>query len=109
MFYQSQKMIQWKGRDHVRAIGLFAMHTVILFVLFTLAEFCTTQFNPELTAKELFLDGNWERTLYIAIALLLVVVGTYLYFYSEQRDFLYKAGNVNMLFVIIELGIAIAF
>ncbi len=109
MFYQSKKTIEWKGKDYARTISLFVVHTLVIFLLFGLAAFVSTNGDPTETMNKVFYGGKWEKTLYVLIAVSFISAGTYLYFYNEYRDFLLKSGNVNLTFVIVEICILLMF
>ncbi|MBR1867972.1 MAG: HDIG domain-containing protein [Clostridia bacterium] len=109
MFYQSKKTIQWKGKDYARTVMLFVLHTAVLILLFGIAAFASTGWDPAETLNRVFYGDRLEKTLYVLIPVSFIAVGTYLYFYNEYRDFLLKSGNINLTFVIVELSIVLMF
>ncbi|MBQ7642759.1 MAG: HDIG domain-containing protein [Clostridia bacterium] len=109
MFYQSQKITPWTGKDRARTIAFYALHWVITFALFVLAKYAAADFDGEKLLGELFSTGKLHLSVYVVMALALIFVGTYLYFYYEQRDFLLKTGNINLTFVIMEISLLTMF
>ncbi|MBO4323327.1 MAG: HDIG domain-containing protein [Clostridia bacterium] len=109
MFKQSNKTIKWNKKDYVRAISLFMVHTVVIFALFVFAAFIDVGYDFKAMIAVVFSQNNIEITVYIAIALVLAMMGAYFYFYSEHRDFIYKGKNVNLLFIILEISIIAMF
>ena len=105
MFKQSEKTIKWKKEDHLRTVLLFALHTALIFALFVFSAFLDVEYDFKKMTSIVFSSENIEITVYIAIALVLAITGVYFYFYSEHRDFVYKAKNVNLLFIILETSI----
>ncbi len=109
MFKQSQKVKPWTKGDYAKTITFFAVHIIILFVLFILASYVQSAYDFMASMSVLFSPEMVNKTLYIAIALVLTSVGMYLYFFSEHRDFLREVKNINMTFIILEISIVIMF
>lgn len=94
---KNEKIITWKVKDYIRTIILFLFNALLIIGLFFLCYILSHGGVDEL--RNLLSDGsNVLETFYIPIAVILLSLITYIYFYIEKRDFLYKTSNIFMIF-----------
>ncbi len=105
---KNEKIINWKVIDYFRTIFLFLFNALIIVGLFFLNYILTHGGIEQL--KLLLSDGsNILETFYIPIAVVLLSLITYIYFYIEKRDFLYKSSNIFMIFSVIIVSYIICY
>ena len=105
MYYQSKRAIQWKKKDYSRTILLFALHTFIIIVLYAVMLFVNAYKGAVDTSEFLTRPETIRKLLYVAIAVVLLAAGIYLYFYNENRDFILRSKNIHLVFIVIEVSI----
>ena len=105
MYYQSKRAIQWKKKDYSRTILLFALHTFIIIVLYAVMLFVNAYKGAVDTSEFLTRPETIRKLLYVAIAVILLAAGIYLYFYNENRDFILRSKNIHLVFIVIEVSI----
>lgn len=94
----------------MRTIAYFAIHALIITLLFALALMLSTNFDVRLAWEKFsFGNGALGRILYLVISVCLICVGMFLYFYFEDGDFLYHGRNANMMFVILEVSVLMSY
>lgn len=109
MFYQSKKVLPWEAKDYGRVILFFVLHTFILLVLFFLALLSSFNFVFQSAFEWMKEASSIRQLLYSAIAINLISVCLFLYYYYEGRDFILRTKNVNLVFVILELSIIVMY
>ena len=87
MYYQSKKTIEWKKNDYTRTILLFALHTFIIVLLYGVMLFWNAYRAEVDTAEFLMKKETISKLLYVAIAVVLLAAGIYLYFFNENKEF----------------------
>lgn len=105
MYYQSKRAIQWKKKDYSRTILLFALHTFIIIALYAMMLFVNAYRGAVDTSEFLTRSETIRKLLYVAIAVILLAAGIYLYFYNENRDFILRSKNIHLVFIVIEVSI----
>ena len=105
MYYQSKRAIQWKKKDYSRTILLFALHTFIIIALYAVMLFVNAYKGEVDTSEFLMRPETVRKLLYVAIAVVLLAAGIYLYFYNENRDFILRSKNIHLVFIVIEVSI----
>jgi len=105
MYYQSKKTIEWKKNDYTRTILLFALHTFIIVLLYGIMLFWNAYRAEVDTAEFLIKKETISKLLYVAIAVVLLAAGIYLYFFNENKDFILRSKNIHLVFIIIEVSI----
>lgn len=103
---KSLKLQKWTKKDVAMVAATYVINTVIFTLLFVGMCFLNS-FADGKTLSELFSDGGLIVDFVIIISLILAI--TAVYFVFENRDFLRKASNSQMLFLIWELGAVICF
>lgn len=101
----NEKLKKWDRSTVAKTVSYFAVHTAIIMLLFVLALALSADFDMSFAWEKFAGAGVAGRIVYLIIAVSLVSVGIFLYFWFEDRDFLHDGKNVNMLFVIIEVSI----
>ena len=109
MFIQSNKVLPWEAKDYGRVIALFALHTLILLALFFGAIFWSFGFVATDALAWMKSAGAVRQLVYSAIAVCMISVCLFLYYYYEGRDFILRTKNVNLVFVILELSIVVMY
>ena len=100
----SLKLLKWTKKDYVNNILVYAINVIVLVLLF-------------LGGVALFGEGAGLKYLYdkpqelinFILMVILIAVSMFIYFFFEDKDFLKKASNSEMLFLLLELGIVICY
>lgn len=102
---KNQQKIKWRAIDYFRTISLFVLLTLIIVGLTFVA--LTVEVGGTGNRGD-FLSGSKELSekIYIILALAFVFALTYIYFYTEMRDFLYKTSNIFMFFTVMTVSMA---
>lgn len=104
-----ERLRPWTTKDYVRTISWFAIHTVIFVLGFIAVLYVNAKFDFSVMLDFIQSDGKVENLIYLIVAMCLISLGIYLYFYNENRDFLYETKNINLIFIILEISVAIMF
>ena len=104
-----KKNKQWEISDYVRTISWFALHTLIFVLGFIAILYVNAGFDSNVLKTYLQSTGTIKNLIYLVIAMCLVSVGIFLYFYHENNAFIKEAKNINLVFLILEFCIAIMF
>ena len=104
-----KKTTQWEVRDYVRTISWFALHTVIFILGFIAILYVNSGFDGSVLKGYLNTSGTVKNLIYLVMAMCLVSVGIYLYFYHENKAFIKETKNINLVFLILEICIAVMF
>lgn len=102
------KNIQWKAYDYFRTVTLFVGQAVTLVLIFLMAlafELKGVKHLPEFFSDK----GNVIESAYIVLAMVLLSVLVYAYFYTEKRDFFKKTSSILMIFTIINVSLILCF
>ena len=91
----------WEVRDYVRTIFWFALHTLIFVLGFIAILYVNAGFELTVLKEYLQSAGTIKNLVYLVIAMCLVSVGIYLYFYHENNAFIKETGNINLVFLIL--------
>ena len=96
---KSQKILSWNTKDIVMNAVTYFVNLVVISLLFV-----GTIFLNELTGGESFVSYFSSATgfLHFFILLTLLLALMALYFFFEDRDFLKRASNSEMIFLIID-------
>lgn len=105
MICQSAKLKPWKAKDYARTILLFALHTFVIVALYAAFFAINARFAEADTAEILKSADAIKKVSYVAIAIILLGAGTYLYFYNENRDFILETKNICLVFCVIEISL----
>ena len=109
MVKKSRKLIQWRAKDFARVLAFFCLHTLILLAGFAFILYINANFDYLSAWNFITSEGTAGNFVYLIIAIVMIVIGTFLFFYSENRDFIYRTRNVNMTFIVLEISVAILF
>ena len=103
---KSQKLEQWTTKDVVLNVLTYVFNVVVISALFLLAVYMNG-----LTGGESFEQYLKSITtpLHFLIMLILIVSVMALYFFYEDKNFLRKPSNSQMLFLIMELALIACF
>lgn len=100
---KSKKVLQWETKDVVLNALVYFFNLLVIASLFLLAVHLTEANGIGGYFADLI------TPLHFFIVLILVMAVMVFYFAFEERDFLKKASNSEMLFLIIELSLVICF
>ncbi len=102
----SQKLLKWEKKDYAQNSVVYIVNFIIMFALFLGVVFMRGGYSVE-SVRECFL---YPKKLLNFLVLLALCFGIILfYFLFESRDFLKRASNSEMIFLILELFIVINF
>lgn len=105
----ASRLIPWKTADYVRTISWFAIHTLLFVLGYVLVLFVNAKFDSQAVLDFIRQDGKVEDIVYLIVATCLISLTIFVYFYNENRDFLYETKNINLIFIVLEICIAISF
>ncbi len=103
---KSLKLQKWTKKDVVLVSVVYVINAIVFMLLFILVSLLNGVVEGK-TVSEAFSNVSAIVDLGIIISLILAI--TALYFMFEDRDFLRKSSNSQMLFLIWELGALICF
>ncbi|MBR2336885.1 MAG: HDIG domain-containing protein [Clostridia bacterium] len=106
---KERKIKKWELKDYARTIFWFIFHTVIFILGFMAILYVNANFDLKILGAYLKIEGTVKNLIYLVIAMLLVSLGIYLYFYHENNAFIKESKNINLVFIILEVCIAIMF
>lgn len=109
MKLQSKKLIEWTRQDYTRTVAWFALHTAIFILGFFAILYVNAGFNWGALVTFIQGEGAVKNLIYLVMATCFITVGIYFYFYNENRDFLLKTINVNLIFLILEISVLVMF
>ncbi len=103
---KSQKIQNWSTRDIVYNAVTYVANIILISILFVGLIFLNESTgHGGISAEEYF--ANVASFIHFFILLVLIVGLIAIYFFFEDRDFLRKAVNSEMIFLIIELSLII--
>ena len=86
--------IKWKKSDHAKAIVAFTVNALLLIAFMLVALiFKVNGIEPALA----FAKSNVKMFGFIFLAVILLFVATYAFYYSQYRDLMHKTRNIYML------------
>lgn len=107
MFLQTKRLIPWKKKDYILTILHFLVHYLITVGIIVATVFINAG------DAERFLDyfkgESVQNFIYILLATLFIFSIIYLYFYYEFRDYLLRAKNIAVVFVVIEFSLIVSY
>ena len=105
--FSSKKIQEWTIKDKVVNTIVYVLNTVVLSLLFILAIYLYPgkENGEELLA--FFRSIDKPITFFMSIIVTAVII--FFYFFIEDRDFLKRAANSEMIFLIIEVGIVLGY
>ncbi len=101
---KSKKIKAWETKDVVSNVATYFANVIIIFGLFVGAVYLNG-ITGGIDFKEHFSDVKKSFHFFVFMMAIVAVMG--LYFFFEDRDFLKKAANSEMIFLIIELALII--
>ena len=105
---KNSKELQWTTSDYFRTIALFVGQALTLAIIFLGA--LAFKLNGTASVPAFFSDkANIIESAYIVLAVVLLSVLIYAYFYSEKRSFLKRTSNILMIFSILNVSIISCF
>ena len=102
---KSLKLQKWSKKDVALVTTTYVINAILFTLLFVGICFLNEAVDKKF-ASEMFSDGV---VVGFAIIISLILAITALYFMFEDRDFLRRPSNSQMLFLIWELGVAVCF
>lgn len=102
----SRKLQKWTKKDVVLNVLTYVINVGILFLLFIGCVYLN-QVTGGNSAESVLSNVSLLTEFIVLVIVIVVVIALYLFF--EDRDFLRKAGNSEMLFLTMELGILFCF
>ncbi len=99
---KSQKLLSWQTRDYVNNAIVYVVNAIIIALLFIAA----IQFNTN-DLSVYFKDAT--QFIHFLTLLFLVLGVMALYFAFEERDFMKRAINMEMLFLIMEIALVVCY
>ena len=109
MYVQLKKVVPWIVKDYVKVILCFFVNYVILGVLCALATFINKGMRWEAFSGYFLSEQGKNNFAYLMIALFLLMVVIFLFYYNENRDFIKKPKNVVMMFLIVFVSLIISY
>ena len=109
MSQKYENLRPWATKDYARTVSWFAVHTAIFVLGFIAIMLANANFDFGVMLDFIQSDGKVENLIYLVVAMCLISVGIYLYFYNENRDFLYETKNINLIFLVLEISVLIMF
>lgn len=94
---------KWTSADVVKCVIVFFINTIVLFAMYVIAHMLRSGFEDFVS---ILIDTS---SLQLLLLIVLTVIVFALYFGFEERNFLKTAGNIEMIFLIIEISIIICF
>lgn len=102
MFFQNKKCKPWKSKDYFFSILQFIIHAIVIIGLFALTIVMYkggSGFLSYIKNKETLFT-----CIYGIIAIFVLAGVIYLYYFFEFRDYLIRAKNIAVLFIVIEIS-----
>ena len=106
---ERKKINQWEFKDFAKATFWFVFHTLIFICGFIAILYVNAGFSTKHLLEHVQSEGVMKNLIYLVIAMCLVSVGIFLYFYHENNAFIKEAKNINLVFLILELCITIMY
>lgn len=108
MVFQSKKVMPWTAKNYVITILNFVIHTLVLAGLSLVVILLNAGGGSGFSEYMSNVD-NLKNYVYLVAFFTILNFATYLYLYRESRDFLMKAKNVNLLFLIVHVSLILSF
>ena len=99
---KNEKLKKWSTKDVVSVVTVTLVNFIILYGLIVLAVYIS--YNG---ASPFF--ANVALPLLLLLLLILAVMVLGLYFFFEEKDFIRKPANCEMVFLMLEVGLVICF
>lgn len=103
---KSLKLLKWTKKDVALNITTYVVNAIVFALLFVGMYVMNSASNGK-SAESVLSDGL--AIFDFAVIMVLILAVSAVYFWFEDRDFLKRASNSQMLFLIWELGAAICF
>ena len=94
--------IKWGKKEYFKSIASFVFNTLVLIVFLAIGLFFK---QGSLKAFLDFVISGVDTILFILLAIVATSVGLYLYLFHQNRKFLLKTSNVNMLFLAVLVSV----
>lgn len=104
MIYNVEKTEKWKIKDFVTSICAF----IVCYCLIGLFIFGTVWFNDRNNFFE-YLKNNTEQLFYLQLALALMFIIFYVYYFYEKRSILKRPSSLALIFSVILLDLAVCY
>lgn len=103
---KNKKLKKWTHHDTANTILVAFFNVLIMFVLFVTVKYLKElRVNP--TANYFSFFGNMSDVIHTLMLLILVAAVIVVYFFFEDRNFLKNSANVEMMFLIVEVGVIV--
>ena len=102
MVLQSKKLVPWTRKNYVVTILNFFIHTLIMAGMVIGLIFINAGSMEAFV--EYFSTDNLRRYLYLVLFIVALNFSIYLYLYCEFRDFLMRAKNITLVFLVIYIS-----
>lgn len=99
---------EWHRKDYVKTILLFALHAVIIGILYSLGVFLTVG-TPNKFLQFFATESSLRDFIYIMISVTFLFAMLYLFFFFELNSFLKDTKNILMLFSVVEISLIISY
>lgn len=103
----SKKIREWTNRDRLANAAVYVANLLIIAGLFLLGLYLNPAADFGVKLNEFFASVDKPIIYFIAIAVTSAAV--FLYFYIADRDFLKRASNAEMIFLLIEFALIISY
>jgi len=103
---KTQKIQQWTTANIVLNVVTYLLNAVVIVMLFYLSIYLNG-LKGAINVSEYFKDVT--AFLHFILSLVLILAAMVLYFFFEDRDFLKRPINSEMMFLIIELFLAVCY
>ena len=103
---KSKKLEKWTTQDTANNVLIAIFNVLITFVLFvTIKYLAALKTNPNANYFSFF--GNVNDVIHTIVLLILVAAVIVVYFFFEDRSFLKKPANLEMIFLIVEVCVVV--
>ena len=102
---KTEKKLPWQKRDVLKVVMVYALNVLLLSALFILGVFVGSDKAEGLA----YLTSKPQEFLSFFILLILVVGFMGVYFVFEDKDFLHNPVNSEMIFLILDIAVAVCF
>lgn len=103
---KSKKLEKWTPHDTANNVLIAIFNVLIMFVLFVTIKYLKeVRINPSANYFSFF--GKTSDVIHTLVLLVLVAAVIVVYFFFEDRNFLKKSANLEMLFLIVEIAVVV--
>jgi len=105
---KSQKILQWTTKDIVLNVITYVVNIIVITGLLLIAVYLNGIMGDG-PSLEQYINGSLTTFLHFFTLLVLTIAIMAFYFFFEDRNFMKKASNSEMLFLIVEIALIACF